>query len=79
VDAWIFGWFTKQFLIMKVGIIAYLISKRDKQKIFGLNKDKYEQYNILSQDFKNPRTLLKHQTKSISLKKFCDRLEKFEN
>jgi len=79
VDAWIFGWFTKQFLIMKVGIIAYLISKRDKQKIFGLNKDKYEQYNILSQDFRKIKRLLEYQTKSISLTIFCDRLEKFEN
>jgi len=52
-------------------------SKKEKQKIFNLNDNKFEQYNLLSQDFRNKKELTKFSTKNLSMEKFCTDLERF--
>ncbi len=53
-------------------------SKKEKQKIFSLNQDKYELYNLLSQDFRKLKNLDQFSDMNISLKLFCKDLERFE-
>ncbi len=54
-------------------------SNKEMRKIFSLNDDKYEQYHLLSQDFRKRNNLQSASLKNISLKKFCESLEQFDN
>jgi hypothetical protein len=53
-------------------------TRKEKQKIFSLRDDKFEQYNLLSQDFRKPKKLMQFQTSNVSLRLFCEDLERFE-
>jgi hypothetical protein len=50
------------------------LSIKDKNKIFALEKDKFEQYHLLSTDFRKLKNLKKHLEHNISLKLFCEAL-----
>lgn len=53
-------------------------TRKEKQKIFSLRDDKFEQYNLLSQNFRKIKKLIQFQTSNVSLRLFCDDLERFE-
>lgn len=54
-------------------------SNKEKQKIFSFEENKYEQYHLLSQEFRKRNSLHSASLKNISLKKFCETLELFDN
>lgn len=52
-------------------------TQKEKLKIFRYNDDKFEQYSRLTKDFRNERKLEAATVKNLSLKRFCEELEKF--
>lgn len=55
-----------------------LLSDKSRKKIFSLNHDKYKQYDLLSNDFRNGKKLSKILDKNVGLRLFCEELSKFE-
>jgi len=53
-------------------------TEKEKLKIFRYNDDKFEQYSRLTKDFRNERKLEAATVKNLSLKRFCEDLEKFK-
>ncbi|HAN78122.1 MAG TPA: hypothetical protein DCQ31_10280 [Bacteroidales bacterium] len=86
IDSWILAKYSNQetglLLNAKERLFRILndsnrVNKKEKQKIFGLNANKFEQYNLLSQDFRKNKNLILFQKKNISLRLFCDDLSLF--
>ena len=87
IDAWLLTLFSNKetglLLNSKERLLRIInesnhFSKKVKQTIFSLNENKYEQYNLLSQDFRKIKKLSEALTKNSSLKMFCDDLERFK-
>jgi hypothetical protein len=54
-----------------------VLSKKDKQKIFSKIDDKFAFYKILSDDFRKPKKLAQLTNQNLSLKLFCEDLQRF--
>ncbi len=87
IDSWILTVFSNKetglFINAKERLIRIIndpnrFSKKEKQKIFSLNDDKYEQYNLLSQEFRKPKMLNQFIDNNASLKLFYNDLERFD-
>ncbi len=88
IDAWVLTIFSNQetglYANPKERLFRVInepnrFSKKEKQKIFDSNEDKFGQYALLSEDFKKTKKLNEAAEKNLSLKKFCEELEKFSS
>ncbi len=52
------------------------LTEKEKRKIFSFD-DNFKKYNFLSQDFRKLKKINNLKEKNLSLKKFCEELEKF--